>query len=602
MIAMRMDTPLVTAGDAEQVRLVVWDLDETFWHGTVSEGGIRAYIQANHDAVIELARRGIMSSICSKNDAATVLPILAARGVLDYFIFPSIDWSPKGGRLSALIETIGLRPASVMFIDDNAANRAEAQAVLPALQVEDERFPARMLWDPRFRGQDDRQFSRLAQYKVLERRARDAAAAGGSNLDFLRDCGIEIFVETDVDAHLDRAIELINRTNQLNFTKARLPEDATQARAELRALLARYDIQAGLLHVRDKYGDYGFCGFYALENAGFAKRLLHFCFSCRIADMGVEQFIYAKIGAPALHVRGPVAGAVRPDAAAPDWIVLRGEAPGSAAPSAAPVARAILRGGCNLAPIEHYLRFAASDLVGEFNVSRHGLDMRRDHSVFLRYALDGVDDAARARLAAMGFLPEDYDSALLRPAAGPGVWVLSFWADADFPLYRHRASGLKLPVSLHFPGRPADLTQVRQEDLPAHLRGGWASEAIRLLHDEYEFAGLTPAAEFAATLRDVLDRAGPGIRVFVIGHNEINPHAPAEHRFMWWKAEANQQTKAILADYPRVRWIDVQAFIERPEEVCEDPNHFSRLVYRRVAEYIIREIGVEEKERKNVLF
>jgi hypothetical protein len=43
---------------AEPVRLVVWDLDETFWKGSVSEGGMREYVKAHHDTVIELARRG----------------------------------------------------------------------------------------------------------------------------------------------------------------------------------------------------------------------------------------------------------------------------------------------------------------------------------------------------------------------------------------------------------------------------------------------------------------------------------------------------------------------------------------------------------------
>ena len=42
---------------AEAVRLVVWDLDNTFWDGTLSEGGI-TYSSANHDIVIELAKRG----------------------------------------------------------------------------------------------------------------------------------------------------------------------------------------------------------------------------------------------------------------------------------------------------------------------------------------------------------------------------------------------------------------------------------------------------------------------------------------------------------------------------------------------------------------
>ena len=47
---------------SEAIRLVIWDLDETFWDGTLTEGGI-AYRRDHHDLVVELARRGIMSSI-----------------------------------------------------------------------------------------------------------------------------------------------------------------------------------------------------------------------------------------------------------------------------------------------------------------------------------------------------------------------------------------------------------------------------------------------------------------------------------------------------------------------------------------------------------
>jgi hypothetical protein len=45
----------------EAVRLVIWDLDDTFWKRTLTKGDITAYVQAHHDCVIELARRGIVS-------------------------------------------------------------------------------------------------------------------------------------------------------------------------------------------------------------------------------------------------------------------------------------------------------------------------------------------------------------------------------------------------------------------------------------------------------------------------------------------------------------------------------------------------------------
>ena len=85
---------------AEPVRLVVWDLDETFWKGTLSEGGI-TFCGENRDIVIALAERGIMSTVCSKNDFEAVRDVLKTHEVWDYFIFPSVNWEPKGPRLQS---------------------------------------------------------------------------------------------------------------------------------------------------------------------------------------------------------------------------------------------------------------------------------------------------------------------------------------------------------------------------------------------------------------------------------------------------------------------------------------------------------------------
>src|SRR5262249_7003492 len=85
----------------EPVRLVIWDLDETFWKGTLSEGGI-TFCPRNRDIVIALAERGIISTICSKNDLEPVRDILKEHEVWDYFVFPSVNWGSKGPRLQAL--------------------------------------------------------------------------------------------------------------------------------------------------------------------------------------------------------------------------------------------------------------------------------------------------------------------------------------------------------------------------------------------------------------------------------------------------------------------------------------------------------------------
>jgi FkbH-like protein len=124
---------------SEPVRLVIWDLDETFWKGTLTEGGLT---EAEHagDIVIKLAQRGIMSSICSRNDYVSVQDLMERWGVWRYFIFPSIDWSSKGARVASIIEAVQLRPETVLFLDDNPMNLQEAKYFTPTLQMAGQNF------------------------------------------------------------------------------------------------------------------------------------------------------------------------------------------------------------------------------------------------------------------------------------------------------------------------------------------------------------------------------------------------------------------------------------------------------------------------------
>src|SRR5947209_13685851 len=108
--------------------------------------------------------RGIMSTVCSKNDFEAVRDVLKTHEVWDYFIFPSVNWEPKGPRLQSLIETIQLRPETVMLIDDNPMNRNEALFFVPSMQVADETVIPQLLSNPLFKGRDDRALTRLQQY------------------------------------------------------------------------------------------------------------------------------------------------------------------------------------------------------------------------------------------------------------------------------------------------------------------------------------------------------------------------------------------------------------------------------------------------------
>ena len=105
----------------EEIKLIIWDLDDTFWQGILSEGEV-SIPEENIKLIIRLTERGIVNSICSKNDESDVIKKLKEIGLEDYFVFNSINWNSKGPRIKKTIEQMALRDANVLFIDDNPSN------------------------------------------------------------------------------------------------------------------------------------------------------------------------------------------------------------------------------------------------------------------------------------------------------------------------------------------------------------------------------------------------------------------------------------------------------------------------------------------------
>jgi len=185
---------------------VIWDLDETFWKGTLSEEGIEP-IQAHIDMVRELVDRGIMCSICSKNDFDEGKKALVELGIWDLFVFPHIAWSPKGQAIEKMVKDMGLRDENVLFLDDNHLNLEEAQFFNKTLMVvEAHGDMTGLLALPQMKGKDDKKHSRLAQYKVMEQKQSEQVETGLSNTEFLKQSEIKIRIITDIENHMDRVL------------------------------------------------------------------------------------------------------------------------------------------------------------------------------------------------------------------------------------------------------------------------------------------------------------------------------------------------------------------------------------------------------------
>ncbi len=581
----------------EPIRLIVWDLDETFWKGTLTEGGIETFVEENHALVLALARRGIMSSICSKNDHDTVRAILQEQGLWDSFIFPSIDWSPKGGRVAAVVEAVGLRPPTVLFIDDNPNNRGEVAQAVPGILVADETVIPGLAGHPMLKGKDDSGLTRLAQYKLLERKKQDEVRASGDNAGFLRGCAIRVTIEHDLERHLDRVIELINRTNQLNFTKQRLPEDQAQARAEALKQIRYFGHQGGLVKVTDRYGDYGFVGFYlkTLDEGVTAGTLKHFCFSCRTIGMGIEQWVYQTLSRPWLTVVGDVLADVF-GAPPVDWI---NQASGAGGPGRrlSQFSDIRLRGGCEISALAHYFKVAGPVTCVETNFPRDIFVAKLDTGSSLVNALDGSPDRLAA-LAKLALPPESLTSSFLAPVSGPTLLVLNLWGELHIPLHRHNAGGFGVNLVVDGFMSWTDSHQGGQfgawtdEEVAAQANAAGLNPAVRAqvmamvveLRANYTFCGAADEAQVKANLRVIADRIPAGATLALL--------LPSCWQFDGTPNQRNTQharwcTEA-LAGRLNVHLIDIDRSVHaQSDRSAEMGDHFDRIVYYRVAEDIM---------------
>ena len=273
-------------------KLIIWDLDDTLWRGALAEGDDLVLDERRASFIRTLNRQGIVSAICSKNDAAAAKAALESYGLWDEFVFPRIAFAPKGPTVRQMIGDMQLRPVNVLFVDDNPHNLREVAHAVPGIHVMDANSAACDALLQKIA--DDHAHirkSRVADYRMLELRAGERAQyAELSDEYFLMQSGIHATVtyRSDSIEFVDRIEELINRSNQLNYTESRVEPGTLLPQA---SAVWHYEVMCAF--VWDKYGYYGLVGVAVYDRR--SRELLHFALSCRIMHMGVEDYLLSQL-------------------------------------------------------------------------------------------------------------------------------------------------------------------------------------------------------------------------------------------------------------------------------------------------------------------
>src|SRR5262245_13415243 len=97
--AIKSEAPSVKS---RNIKLLVWDLDNTLWRGTLLEGDDIRLSESVGATLKTLDERGILHSIASKNDHDTAMSKLKELGVAGYFLYPQINWSSKASNIRTI--------------------------------------------------------------------------------------------------------------------------------------------------------------------------------------------------------------------------------------------------------------------------------------------------------------------------------------------------------------------------------------------------------------------------------------------------------------------------------------------------------------------
>ncbi|MGH7042339.1 MAG: HAD-IIIC family phosphatase [Acetobacteraceae bacterium] len=291
------------------------DLDNTLWGGVIGDDGLDGIVLGQGSAageafvafqayVRDLARRGVILAVCSKNDAANALEPFASHPDMvlrrdDIACFVA-NWDDKPTNLRRIARELNIGLDALVFVDDNPMERGLVRQELPMVAVPEvtddpDSFIAALA--------DGGYFEALAV--TAEDHARTALYAGNQARDALRETA------TDLEGYLRgldmrlvwrrfdtvglaRIVQLINKSNQFNLTTKRYAEE------DVRAVMA--DARAFGLQLRllDRFGDNGVIAIVIgrLDGGGDVE-IDTWLMSCRVLGRQVEPTTLNLIAAQA---------------------------------------------------------------------------------------------------------------------------------------------------------------------------------------------------------------------------------------------------------------------------------------------------------------
>jgi FkbH-like protein len=283
-------------------KCLVLDLDNTLWGGVIGDDGVANLKLGTETAEAEaytefqryclaLKQRGVLLAVCSKNELATAKDGFShPDSVLkleDFSAFRA-SWEPKSQEVAAIAQQLNIGLDSLVFVDDNPAERALVAAQLPQVAVPEvgsdpsrfaEVLDGNAWFEPAAISSED--LARTRYYQDNEKRA-EAEASFANYGEFLKSLEMTAEIDGFVPVYLERIAQLTNKTNQFNLTTKRYTLADIQAMAGDTRWVTLYG------RLVDRFGDNGLVSVVAGQIAGSELVIDLWLMSCRVLRRDLE--------------------------------------------------------------------------------------------------------------------------------------------------------------------------------------------------------------------------------------------------------------------------------------------------------------------------
>lgn len=287
---------------------LVLDLDNTLWGGIVGDDGVEniqigqetsegQVFQEFQNYLKELKNMGIILNINSKNDEKNAIAGLNHDDCIlkpDDFIIIKANWNPKSQNIKEIATELNLGLDSLVFVDDNPAEREIIKQYAPDVETPDIKTPDKYIQILDHSGyfevinisKDD--IKKNEMYKTNIERNKMISSFDNYD-DYLKSLNMTSKIEEFIPLYYSRISQLSNKSNQFNLTTKRYSQSDIENIAADKNYITLYG------KLVDTFGDNGVVSVVIGDKRNDELHIDLWIMSCRVLKRDMEYAMFDSL-------------------------------------------------------------------------------------------------------------------------------------------------------------------------------------------------------------------------------------------------------------------------------------------------------------------